>query len=51
MPPGRRFPPVVCFEVLEHTPDPRATIREVAARVEADGIAVFSILLQPGDFT
>lgn len=48
--PQRQYPLVTCFEVLEHTPDPRATIREIAARVQADGIVVFSTLLQPGDF-
>jgi Flp pilus assembly protein TadD/SAM-dependent methyltransferase len=48
--PERRYSLVTCFEVLEHTPDPRATIREVAARVQEDGIVVFSTLLQPGDF-
>lgn len=48
--PQRQYPLVTCFEVLEHTPDPRATIREIAARVQPDGIVVFSTLLQPGDF-
>lgn len=48
--PERQYPLVTCFEVLEHTPDPRATIREVAARVQEDGVVVFSTLLQPGDF-
>jgi len=48
--PERQYSLVTCFEVLEHTPDPRATLREVAARVQEDGIVVFSTLLQPGDF-
>lgn len=48
--PQRQYPLVTCFEVLEHTPDPRATLREIAARVQPDGIVVFSTLLQPGDF-
>jgi len=45
--PRRRFPLVTCFEVLEHTPDPRATILEIASLVQEDGIVVFSTLLQP----
>ena len=49
--PERQYPLVTCFEVLEHTPDPRATIRDIAARAQPDGIIVFSTLLQPGDFT
>ncbi len=48
--PQRQYPLVTCFEVLEHTPDPRATIREITARVQPDGIVVFSTLLQPADF-
>ena len=36
--------------MLEHTPDPRATIREIASLVQADGIVVFSTLLQPANF-
>ncbi len=48
--PERQYPLVTCFEVLEHTPDPRDTIREVAARAQPDGVIVFSTLLQPGDF-
>jgi len=50
VPPQRQYPLVTCFEVLEHTPDPRATIREIAGLVQADGIVVFSTLLQPLDF-
>lgn len=33
VPPHRLFPLVTCFEVLEHTPDPRATIFEIAGLV------------------
>ncbi len=49
-PPQRLFPLVTCFEVLEHTPDPRATIAEIAGLVQEEGIVVFSTLLQPPDF-
>jgi len=48
--PHRLFPLITCFEVLEHTPDPRATIFEIAGLVQSDGIVVFSTLLQPDDF-
>jgi 2-polyprenyl-6-hydroxyphenyl methylase/3-demethylubiquinone-9 3-methyltransferase len=50
VPPHRLFPLVTCFEVLEHTPDPRATILEIAGLVEEDGLVVFSTLLQPANF-
>ncbi len=50
IPPHRLFPLITCFEVLEHTPDPRATILEIAGLVQADGIVVFSTLLQPDNF-
>lgn len=45
-PPGR-FDIVTCFEVLEHVPDPRATVAAIAGRV--DGLVLFSTLLQPVD--
>ncbi len=48
--PHRVFPLVTCFEVLEHAPDPRATIFEVAGLVQEEGIVVFSTLVQPPDF-
>ena len=50
VPPHRLFPLVTCFEVLEHTPDPRATIFEIAGLVQEEGIVVFSTLLHPKDF-
>lgn len=50
IPPHRLFPLITCFEVLEHTPDPRATIFEIAGLVQSDGVVVFSTLLQPADF-
>ena len=48
--PARSFPLVTCFEVLEHTPDPRATIQALAAAAGPDGVVLFSTLLQPPDF-
>ena len=49
--PSRSYQLVTCFEVLEHTPNPRATIREIAGMVAADGLVVFSTLLQPSNFS
>ncbi len=48
--PARCFPLVTCFEVLEHTPDPRATIRALAEAAGPDGVVLFSTLVQPPDF-
>jgi tetratricopeptide (TPR) repeat protein len=48
--PTRRFPLVTCFEVLEHSPDPRATIRAIAGLVQDGGFVLFSTLVQPDDF-
>ena len=48
--PTRRFPLVTCFEVLEHVPDPRATIRAIAGLVQENGMVLFSTLVQPADF-
>jgi tetratricopeptide (TPR) repeat protein len=48
--PQRSFPLVTCFEVLEHSPGPRATIQALAGLVAADGMVVFSTLVQPADF-
>jgi tetratricopeptide (TPR) repeat protein len=50
VPPRGVFPLVTCFEVLEHTPEPRATIAELAAYAGLEGIVVFSTLLQPAGF-
>ena len=48
--PHRRYRLVTCFEVLEHTSDPRGTIQEIASLVAANGSVVFTTLLQPADF-
>ncbi len=50
VPPHRRFPLITCLEVLEHTPDPRATVLEIASLVQEAGLVVFSTLVQPADF-
>jgi 2-polyprenyl-6-hydroxyphenyl methylase/3-demethylubiquinone-9 3-methyltransferase len=48
--PVRRYPLICSFETLEHTPDPRATIREMSALLADPGMIIFSTLLQPPNF-
>lgn len=48
--PGGRFSIVSCFETLEHVPDPRRQIAEIAKCVDEEGVVVFSTLVQPADF-
>jgi 2-polyprenyl-6-hydroxyphenyl methylase/3-demethylubiquinone-9 3-methyltransferase len=40
---------VLCFEVLEHAVDPRRTFADLAGFRKADGIVLYSTLLQPPD--
>ncbi len=47
--PGRKFPLVCSFETLEHSPDPLATVKEIALLLDEPGLAVFSTVLQPDD--
>ena len=48
--PSKRYPLVCSFETLEHTPDPRATIGEMAGLLADPGMIIFSTLLQPANF-
>jgi FkbM family methyltransferase len=48
--PGGRFNVVSCFETLEHVPDPRRQIAEIAKCVGDEGLVFFSTLVQPADF-
>jgi len=48
--PAGRFNIVSCFETLEHVPDPRRQVADMAKCVDAEGIVIFSTLLQPADF-
>lgn len=48
--PSKRYPLICSFETLEHTPDPRATIREMSALLADPGMIIFSTLLQPPNF-
>jgi 2-polyprenyl-6-hydroxyphenyl methylase/3-demethylubiquinone-9 3-methyltransferase len=47
--PAGIFGLVSCFEVLEHVPDPRATIAALASKMSASGVVLFSTLLMPDD--
>ena len=47
--PARRYPLVCSFETLEHTPDPRTAIREMAGLLAEPGMIIFSTLVQPDD--
>lgn len=40
---------VSCIEVIEHTADPVGTVTQIAALLRADGIVLFSTLLQPAN--
>lgn len=47
--PSGRYDCVVCFEVVEHTTDPRGTFAEMNEMLTEDGLLLFSTLLQPED--
>jgi 2-polyprenyl-6-hydroxyphenyl methylase/3-demethylubiquinone-9 3-methyltransferase len=47
--PAGRFDCVVCFEVVEHSTDPRQTFADMLDFLAEPGIVVFSTLLQPRD--
>jgi 2-polyprenyl-6-hydroxyphenyl methylase/3-demethylubiquinone-9 3-methyltransferase len=47
-PPGR-YDLVVCFEVMEHSPQPRGTLADIASFIDDPGMLIFSTLLQPAD--
>lgn len=44
-PDRRDFPLVTAFEVMEHTPTPRATAREMTGHAGSNGIVLFSTLV------
>jgi 2-polyprenyl-6-hydroxyphenyl methylase/3-demethylubiquinone-9 3-methyltransferase len=41
------FDCIVSFEVLEHSPDPRATLNDIVSMLKTPGIVLLSTLLQP----
>jgi tetratricopeptide (TPR) repeat protein/SAM-dependent methyltransferase len=49
-PPTGPFDLVTCFEVMEHVPSPRETVRAMAGLLKEEGAILFSTLVQPKDF-
>ncbi|OQX08253.1 MAG: hypothetical protein BWK80_48380 [Desulfobacteraceae bacterium IS3] len=45
--PGEKFNLVLAFEVAEHTPQPDLFFQEIVSFLDAEGIFLFSTLLQP----
>ena len=45
--PDGKFDLVICFETLEHVPNPVATIAEIAAFVAEPGAVIYSTLTPP----
>jgi 2-polyprenyl-3-methyl-5-hydroxy-6-metoxy-1,4-benzoquinol methylase len=45
--PAGPFNLVTCFEVFEHTPDPKALVAKLSAALADPGLVLFSTLLQP----
>ena len=44
--PTQKFAVITCFETLEHVPDLRAAIRDLAGLLRDDGIVIFSTFLR-----
>lgn len=47
--PAGTYDLILCFEVVEHAPDPSATFRDIATLLDPAGMVIFSTLLQPAD--
>jgi 2-polyprenyl-6-hydroxyphenyl methylase/3-demethylubiquinone-9 3-methyltransferase len=47
--PAGRFDCIVCFEVLEHSTDPRGIFADMIDLLSDPGLVLFSTLLQPAD--
>lgn len=45
--PSGQFDVITCFEVLEHTPAPQATLVDIASLVDPSGCVIFSTAIQP----
>jgi 2-polyprenyl-3-methyl-5-hydroxy-6-metoxy-1,4-benzoquinol methylase len=48
--PDEQFDLITCFEVLEHVPWPRATVRTMDGLLKEEGAILFSTLVQPEAF-
>lgn len=49
--PEGTFDLILCFEVVEHSPDPHGTFEDIDSFLGTDGIVLFSTLVQPSDIT
>jgi 2-polyprenyl-6-hydroxyphenyl methylase/3-demethylubiquinone-9 3-methyltransferase len=47
--PPHRYDCIVCFEVVEHTPDPKRTFAEINDLLAHSGLVVFSTFIQPAN--
>ena len=47
--PQGRFDIITCFEVIEHSPDPRGTFADLLSLLKPDGCILLSQTLQPDD--
>ena len=48
--PSERFDLITCFEVMEHVPQPRQTVKTMTGLLKDEGAIFFSTLVQPADF-
>jgi 2-polyprenyl-6-hydroxyphenyl methylase/3-demethylubiquinone-9 3-methyltransferase len=48
--PTKRFDLITCFEVMEHLPWPRETVKAMAGLLKDEGAILFSTLVQPANF-
>lgn len=49
--PNGKFSVITAIEVIEHTPEPIKTFAEMASLLKADGLIIFSQVLQPDNIT
>jgi SAM-dependent methyltransferase len=47
--PAGTYDLILCFEVVEHAPNPASTFAEISSLLERNGMVIFSTLLQPDD--
>jgi SAM-dependent methyltransferase len=48
--PGKKYECIVSFEVMEHSPQPQATLAEMESLLEPEGMILFSTMTQPTNF-
>jgi 2-polyprenyl-6-hydroxyphenyl methylase/3-demethylubiquinone-9 3-methyltransferase len=45
--PSRSFDIITCFEVIEHTPNPKQTLQDMLSFAKPETAIIFSTMLQP----